>query len=338
MVRGLRLFQLSVREAARGSSISLDASSRNSPRYIEALDFSPDLLVRYAEEHDWPDVSDITTSHIEEYLAYLKSRPRWFGVRGDNRIPSQSHVETQYRRIKRFFNWLLERGHVESNPVDLIPHPRIDERVIATVNERQATKLLKYRDRRLAKTRRAMFFHVRDRAALLLLFDTPGRRTEIGNLRVDDVDLDDGSIKVLGKGGKERWMPFGSACTEALWDYLRLRREHTVAGIRNLWVDYFGRTISPNWLYRMLKRLSAEAGVSDLHTHRFRHTFAMAALRSGMPEQILRILGGWRTIPATYFRTLDQEDAKRFHREMSPADKLVRHPSRKSIGHSDPYP
>ena len=73
----------------------------------------------------------------------------------------------------------------------------------------------------------------------------------------------------------------------------------------------------------MLKRLREGANLPSLHTHQFRHTFAMAALWSGMPEEVLRMLAGWRkNVSETYYRTLNVEDAQRFHARMSPADNL----------------
>ena len=59
-----------------------------------------------------------------------------------------------------------------------------------------------------------------------------------------------------------------------------------------------------------------------MHPHRFRHSYAINALRAGMPEQVLKIVGGWKKIPETYFRTLGEEDAREFHRQVSPGDKL----------------
>ena len=59
-----------------------------------------------------------------------------------------------------------------------------------------------------------------------------------------------------------------------------------------------------------------------MHTHRFRHSYAINALRAGMPEQVLKIVGGWRKIPETYFKTLGEEDAIEFHRQISPGDRL----------------
>jgi len=72
----------------------------------------------------------------------------------------------------------------------------------------------------------------------------------------------------------------------------------------------------------LLKALGRRVGDPDLHTHRFRHSFTMNALRSGMKEPMLRLIGGWKKIPETCMRTLAVEDAARELREISPADRL----------------
>ena len=196
MVTDLRLFALSVRESAKGFCISLKASNRYSPRYLEGLEFSLALMSSFAEEAEWPPLAQITAAHIEEYLAHLQERPRWFGTRGKDLRPlSQSHIETQYRRIKRFFNWCVDRGLVEGNPLDLIPHPHVDERVIATVSQQQAVDLLRLTDPRHARTRGERFRAVRNRAAIYLLLDTPGRRQELATINLEDVDQDMGAVR-----------------------------------------------------------------------------------------------------------------------------------------------
>jgi len=108
--------KLSFREAARDYLISLKAS-HYSTRYIEAMEMSLRLLVDYSEAQDWPSVSRLTASYLEEYLFYLQQRPRWFGMRDANKGPvSASSAETHYRRLKTFFRFLVERGHAEKNP------------------------------------------------------------------------------------------------------------------------------------------------------------------------------------------------------------------------------
>lgn len=320
MVSGLRLL---LREAARGFLISLRASNRYAPRYLESLEFSLALLADYAEAHNWPSIPDVTTAHLEQYLVHLQQRPRWFGERdrAAQRPPSQSHIETQYRRIKRFYNWLVERGHIERNPLDLIPHPHIDERVVPTVAERDAVNLLRLTDPQRACTAAERFRAVRNRAVLYVLVDTPVRREELASLQVADVDVDGGRIKVMGKGRRERWMPLGAAAQEALWEYQQARRQVARAGA-SLWVNQDGSPFRAQGIYRMLKRLGERAGVPGLHTHRFRHTYVIAALRGGMPERVLEWIGGWKRIPQTYVRTIGYDEAVAFHRRLSPGDRL----------------
>jgi site-specific recombinase XerD len=121
------VIELSLREAARGYLISLKAS-RYSPRYIEAMEMCLCFLADYVEVPGWPEASRLTASHIEGYLVYLQERPRWFQRRDcQQRSVSASSVETHYRRLKTFFCWLVERSHVERNPLDLIKHPRFEE-------------------------------------------------------------------------------------------------------------------------------------------------------------------------------------------------------------------
>ena len=161
---------------------------------------------------------------------------------------------------------------------------------------------------------------------MYLLWDTPGRLEEVAMLDLDHLDLERGAVKVMGKGRRERWMPIGNAAQSVLWDYLQAR-EDVSPWSGAVWVSEHGRPMEPNGIYQMLKRLGNRAGISDLHTHRFRHSYAMNSLRAGMPERVLKIIGGWKKIPDTYFKTLDAEDAQRFHRQVSPGDKLGKTPS-----------
>jgi site-specific recombinase XerD len=311
--------KFTVREAARGYLISLKAS-RYSPRYIEAMEMSLRFFADYAEQHSWPEISQLAAAHIEQYLVYLQERPRSVGKHEQSRI-SASSVETHYRRLKTFFSWLVSRGHIARNPLELIKHPRFEERVIPTVSEKEMLHLLELANPRYARTEAEKFRAFRNRAILWMLIDTPIRRGELAGLRVDDIDLDAAMIKVMGKGRRERWMPLGETSLSALWDYLQVRRSR----LPNLWLDEHGHPLASQAVYIMLKRLGARAGVPNLHTHRFRHTFAAAYLRSGGPERYLRIVGGWRRIPETYFRTLGAEDVARAHRELSPGDRLAEH-------------
>lgn len=313
-----------VRRAGQGFIISLRASANLTERSIESLEFTVGLLANFADEQAWPDVADLTVSHLEEYLAYLQARPLWFGERRAARKRlSPATIDTHHRRLHRFFQWLMERGHIDRNPFTLIARPKVDEKVIQTVSESQVLDLLQWMDLTDA-TPGKRFRMFRDRAAVFLLWDTPGRLAELCGMALDDVDFDQGAVLVMGKGRKERWMPIGETTTGALWDYVVARSDRTRSGEEALWVSEQGQTMGNKWLYLMLQRLGARCGIEGLHTHRFRHSFAMNALEAKMPEQILKHIGGWSDIPPTYFRTLELKLTKEIHREMSPADKLGR--------------
>ena len=116
-------------------------------------------------------------------------------------------------------------------------------------------------------------------------------------------------------------MPIGDTARSVIWDYLQ-ERESLMPRTDALWVSEQGEALLSNGVRQLLMRLAKRANIEGMHPHRFRHSYAINALRAGMPEQVLKIVGGWRKIPETYFKTLGEEDAIEFHRQVSPGDRL----------------
>ena len=257
--------------------------------------------------------------------AQARDRVRWFGERtyAEPRKLSKGHINAQYRRLNRFFNWLVERKHIEDNPLDDIEAPSLEEKTVPIVTEDQMRDLLTLADPALARTPAHRFRLVRDRAVLYPFWDTPGRLSEIAKLRLEDTDLTNGTLLVMGKGRKERKMPIGDTARSAIWDYLQ-EREALMPRTTAPWVSEQGEALLPNGICQLLRRLAKRANIEGMHPHRFRHSYAINTLRAGMPEQVLKIVGGWRKIPETYFKTLGEEDAIEFHRQVSPGDRLGR--------------
>ena len=181
-----QVFDHSLRANGKRFLNSLKASNRYSEGYLASLETTVAMTALYAEEQGWPEVQEITTEHLEEYLSYLRDRVRWFGERtyAEPRKLSKGHINAQYRRLNLFFNWLVERQHIDENPLA---------------------------DPALARTPAHRFRLVRDRAVLYAFWDTPGRLSEIAKMRLEDVDLANGTLLVMGKGRKERKMPIGDA-------------------------------------------------------------------------------------------------------------------------------
>ena len=95
---------LSLRANGKRFLSSLKASNRYSEGYLASLETTTAMTALYAEEQGWPDVPDITTEHIEDYLSYLQDRVRWFGERtyAEPTKLSKGHINAQYRRLNRF--------------------------------------------------------------------------------------------------------------------------------------------------------------------------------------------------------------------------------------------
>ncbi len=130
---------LSLRTNGKRFLSSLKASNRYSEGYLDSLETAVAMAALYAEEQGWPDAPEIATEHIEDYFVYLQDRVRWFGDRTyvEPRKLSKGHINVQYRRLNRFFNWLVERKHIDENPLDDMEPPSLEEKTVPIVTEGQ---------------------------------------------------------------------------------------------------------------------------------------------------------------------------------------------------------
>ena len=323
---------LSLREAGRRFINSYRAAGY-SASYVQTLEETIGYLAHFSEERRWPPISQITTQHLEEYFAYSRTRKKGYGERKvtGNETLSSSYLDKQFRSLHRFWACMVEArwAPVHENVLRGMQRPRVEEKIVPTVPDEHIADLLSLVNPKLAQTRLDTFRLTRNNAVIHLFVDTPGRRTEISTMKVADVMLEEEKVQVMGKGRRQRYMPIGRAAQRALEEYLDAR-DMVYPVSDDLWVAESGEGMEPDWVYQLIARLRERANIPRLHPHMFRHTYAIKALRSGMPEQILKIIGGWRKIPETYFRTLGYEDAAAFHRTMSPGDQIMRQaPARK---------
>src|SRR5215217_8275395 len=193
---------------------------------------------------------------------------------------------TYYKVLKLLYQWLEDEDELPASPMAKMRPPLVPDQPIPVIPDDGLRRLL-------AACAGKGFEARRDTALLMLLVDTGARRAELVDLKLAHVDLDLDVLLVLGKGRRERALPFGHKAGAALDRYLRTRARHKDAALPWLWL---GQGRLTRWgLVQMLRRRGEQAGLPGLHPHQLRHTFAHQWLAEGGGETDLIRLAGWKS-------------------------------------------
>ena len=285
-------------------------------RDLRAADRSPRTLVLYSRAVDrfagWlvdrgrePVLGEFTKAAIGAHLGEMLDRV------------SAATVAMHYRGLKRFSRWAVAEDYLPADVMLGLDKPKPKEHPVPVLTDADITALLRACDGTAFEDRR-------DLAMLRLLMDCGLRISELANLRVEDVDLKSHDVvRVVGKGGKSRAVPFGARTGKALERYIRERRAHRYADADALWLGERG----PYSVWGVEERLKVRArmaGVEGLHAHRFRHTFAADWLAAGGQERDLMRLAGWSSdaMLQVYGRATADQRAQDAHRRMKRGDRL----------------
>lgn len=268
-------------------------------------------LARFLRSRGMPtDPDAISGEHLREYLTDQLDR----GL-------SATTVRSRHGFLSVFFRWLIDEGEITTNPMARIKAPKIDETAPPIVTDDQFNLMLKTCAGRGTDDRR-------DSAILRLLEATGIRRAECAGLQVEDLNLNEMMITLMGKGRRVRTVPFTPETAVAINRYLMERAKKRYARSGALFLARTG-PMSPNAIGDVIYRRARLAGLVDaaghelVSPHMFRHRFADRWKREGGTEDGLMALGGWknRDIMARYGRANASGRAIEEYRRLRPGDR-----------------
>ena len=218
--------------------------------------------------------------------------------------------------VKAFYKFLLVEDYLSDDPAYLIEAPKLGRKLPDTLNFHEIVQLLDVID--LSTPEGA-----RNRAIVEVLYCSGLRVSELINLRVSNLSLEEGYMKVVGKGNKERFVPIGTDAIKYLNIYLKEIRVHLSIkeGHQNVvFLNRNGRQLTRVMIFTIVKRLSAEIGLEkNISPHTFRHSFATHLVEGGADLRAVQEMLGHESITTTEIYThLDRDYLKQVIKDFHP--------------------
>ena len=259
----------------------LQAERNASPHTVEAYSRDLEQFTAFLGKQIEPSLTihQISHLHIRRYLASV------------HKELTKSSVGRKLAAIRSLFRFLLRRGMIEKNPAELVSTPKKEKKLPFHLNIDEITTLVE-------APRAAELLPSRDRAILETLYSSGLRVSELTGLDVGGIDLAAGSVRVFGKGGKERIVPLGSKAVKALEEYLQLRGN---PGIKApLCVNSRGGRLTRRSVARIVDRymLHLET-MKKASPHTLRHTFATHLLEGGADLRSIQEMLGHASLSTT---------------------------------------
>jgi integrase/recombinase XerC len=253
-----------------------------SPHTVRAYGEDLEQFLAHARLEQGRDPTPAEVDHllIRSFLARLHER----GLK-------KSSAARKLAGLRTFFRWLCREGVLEKNPARALLSPRTERRIPSHLEEAEVVTLLEMPGDGVEA--------VRGRAILELLYGTGLRCAELVGLDVDEVDLDARMLRVLGKGGKERIVPFGGRAREALQAWLP-HRERLSRRTDALFVNLRGGRLTDRSVRDLLtRRLRQVAMTRRVSPHSLRHSFATHLLERGADLRSIQELLGHASLSTT---------------------------------------
>ena len=229
---------------------------------------------------------------------------------------SANSVARAFAAIKVFYKYMVGERNLKENTASLIDAPKLWKHLPETLNLDEVEKLI-------TQPNVKKWMGARDRACLELMYATGLRVSEIINLKTNDVNLEFGFVKCMGKGGKERIVPLGNQAKRATSKYLdKVRPKLVKRGILDakLFLTRLGKGMSRQQFWKMVKRYARDARIKKgITPHTLRHSFATHLLERGADLRVVQEMLGHADISTTQIYThINKERLKSIHHKYHP--------------------
>ena len=243
-------------------------------------------------------------SDVEKFMSFVGGEVRTAGPReietfiGNDKISKRSQAR-RLSALKSFFKWLMMEGMIEENPCDMTDAPKLGTYLPDVLSVEEVEAVMETIDT-------STHLGLRDRAIIETLYGCGLRVSEAVGLRISNLYLDEGFIKVQGKGSKERLVPIGDMAADAIMAYLEVRENFPYDRNNDdvLFLNRYGKSLSRVSMFKTVKTAVLLAGIrKEVSPHTFRHSFATHLVENGADLRVVQEMLGHESITTTEIYT-----------------------------------
>jgi integrase/recombinase XerC len=293
-----------------GDFIEYLRSKNSSEETIRAYETDLHQFIGFFAQRKIPiEPSSLDTLRLREYLLHMREVEF-----------SKTSLARKVASIRSFYRFMNKRGITTNNPSLILRTPKLDKKLPNFLTEQETQKLID-------EINLTTLAGKRDRAILEVLYSTGCRVSELADLYLRDIDLDESMIRLRGKGKKERLVPIGSYATKAINEYLnaRTKKNQAVSSNAPLFLNHRDeQQLTDRSIRRILNFRAGMAGITKRITpHTLRHTFATHLLDHGADLRSVQELLGHKSLSTTQIYThITTSRMKDVYRKAHPRAKI----------------
>lgn len=264
-----------------------NASPHTLESYLNDISQFEDFLKQsgHAGETSVPKMETIDRLAIRSYLGFLYEKKF-----------SASTMRRKLSTLSSFFRFLCREGYLQNNVVKTVPAPKMEHKLPTFLSVDEMFRLIELPDGQ-------GFLAIRDRAMLELFYSTGMRISELVSLKSADINRTTQMVKVLGKGGKERLLPFGKKCVEALGEYESARTDKVISAKTDseyFFLNHRGKGITTRGVRKIIAKYVTTGNFpGKVSPHSIRHSFATHLLEGGADLRSIQELLGHASLSTT---------------------------------------